>query len=359
MSGDGIWAIWGYSLLGLGSLGCAAGLLQYRNRWKAALEQLQAQNDCIHTITVLAGVAIFEFDLEKRRYVRFDNAQMLFGLTKEEMSRQYKSIAELPLQEALHKMLKQFYHPEDLAEVFNWHIRLQEQKAVCFEGRINKPKVGYIWCRIHLFLIKDQQGEPRSIIGHIADIDEQRRCMEGLKIQAETDALSGLHNRAAIVGVIDTILQRNPSASHCLMLLDVDNFKAVNDNLGHVFGDSVLVEISRRLKQAVRGQDFVGRIGGDEFVIFMPHMQQAGPALQRAAALCANFQNSCSGKDEAYSISFSIGLAMSDGEQSVAELLHKADIAMYQAKADGKNRYHLYDGTEQVPQTEVLQEEKQ
>ena len=330
------------------------GLMVYRNRWEQCKRQLTVSNERLRIIITLSGATVFEFDIPNRRYNRFENSYRIFGMSEEELLLQYDSFCKLDSVEALKKILELSYHPDDVDGVVQAHLCLSESGASCFEARINKVGEGYIWCRVHISLVNNAVGKPSKIMGHIADIDDEKRRIERLRIRAETDALSGLHNRAAITAIVDTMLQHDPCGHHCLMLLDVDNFKAINDNLGHIFGDSVLVEISQKLKQSVRGRDFVGRIGGDEFVVFMPHIQKVENALKRARDLCSSFQKTYSGKKTDHEISFSIGLVVSEGESSFSELLHKADIAMYQAKTNGKNQFHLYDGTEQVPQTERM-----
>jgi diguanylate cyclase (GGDEF)-like protein len=164
---------------------------------------------------------------------------------------------------------------------------------------------------------------------------------EELRHQARHDSLTGLPNRALILDRIDQMLSRGRSQHIpvAALFLDLDNFKDINDTLGHAAGDELLVAVGARLTAAVRGGDTVGRLGGDEFVVLAEGASLAagaGPMADRVLeALAAPFE--IAGSEVPLSVTASIGFAEGD-RPSPGRLLQDADIALYQAKSAGKER---------------------
>ena len=132
------------------------------------------------------------------------------------------------------------------------------------------------------------------------------------------------------------------------MILDVDNFKGVNDTLGHSYGDKVLENIGVILKTTFRSSDLLGRIGGDEFAVYMnipknQNIDSANIIKSRCEALCEAFRNNYTGEDNSYKISTSIGAAIADDSiKDFAELYQNADKALYSSKHKGKDTYTIY-----------------
>ncbi len=180
----------------------------------------------------------------------------------------------------------------------------------------------------------------------VRDLSEQKTIEALLKHQALHDGLTGLANRTMLMDRIDQALTRvNRHHRLCAVLyVDLDRFKAVNDSLGHSFGDRVLVETSARVMSCVRETDTVARVGGDEFVVLceeLDSVQQATEIAERMiTAICKPFHH---GDDEAR-LGASIGIALStDGHGDAEALIANADIAMYRAKKNGRDRYEMFD----------------
>lgn len=155
---------------------------------------------------------------------------------------------------------------------------------------------------------------------------------------ANTDPLTGAFNRRALMNRLETI-----EAPAALVLIDVDHFKSINDNFGHHTGDAVLVELVRLVHESVRKQDFVARIGGEEFVVFLP-----GTERQEALSLVRRLHEGVSGRDlsvgEHYlHLTVSIGVAMvpASGAASRHDVLNAADNALYEAKRGGRDRIYV------------------
>ena len=177
------------------------------------------------------------------------------------------------------------------------------------------------------------------------DVTEERRKMETLKHRAEKDALTGIYNRAETELQIKKYLTENPDTMGALFMIDTDNFKQINDTQGHMVGDVVLTEIASGIKKIMRDSDVVGRIGGDEFTVFMKNIFSVEDAQVKAEELLNLFHHLFESEKSAVKVSCSIGIAAfpKDGG-TFREIYVSADKALYQAKSRGKNSYVIYNG---------------
>jgi diguanylate cyclase (GGDEF)-like protein len=179
----------------------------------------------------------------------------------------------------------------------------------------------------------------------LADEELERRQAE-LAFMATHDALTGLPNRALVVDRLEQMLlrSRHSQSPVAALFIDLDNFKSINDTLGHAEGDELLQAVGARLDGVVRDLDALGRLGGDEFVVVAGDMSlMAGPELVAERLLDALKEPFKLGEDETpVTVTASIGIATGD-RASAGELLRDADIAMYRAKWSGRNRYVVYE----------------
>ncbi|HHU49452.1 MAG TPA: diguanylate cyclase [Clostridiales bacterium] len=168
-----------------------------------------------------------------------------------------------------------------------------------------------------------------------------------LKRLAERDQLTGLYNRATCEGIIRETLNASDPAHdmHALLIIDMDNFKAINDNFGHMEGDLVLSRLADGLSKIFRTGDIVGRLGGDEFFVFMAHCTDKKAPVAKTKQIGELFFNVYRLNEAAFCISASIGIAMFP-EQGVTftQLYRSADDALYEAKYRGKNGFALFNG---------------
>jgi diguanylate cyclase len=158
-----------------------------------------------------------------------------------------------------------------------------------------------------------------------------------------TDGLTGLANRKAFDSEFDRLFQdaTRSKASFTLLMLDIDHFKAFNDNFGHQVGDQVLRLVARTLKDSIKGKDFAARYGGEEFSIILPDTDLAGAiivgnALRKAVA-SKDVINRSTGKTLGR-ITMSVGVAQFDGDRTPEDLIERADSALYIAKHNGRNQ---------------------
>lgn len=164
---------------------------------------------------------------------------------------------------------------------------------------------------------------------------------------SQTDALTGILNRGAIQTQITMTLDKekqNPELICPLIAVDLDNFKAVNDNYGHGEGDLLLKAVANVLTRSVRQTDLVGRMGGDEFIVYLTNVSNKKTAEKVAAKLCTAVSALSLEKEEWSDITASFGVAFGDSNSTWSSLYHQADVALYNAKEKGKNQYCIYSG---------------
>src|SRR5665213_2513714 len=181
--------------------------------------------------------------------------------------------------------------------------------------------------------------------------EELKRREEELAFLATHDALTGLPNRTLILDRVEQMLARalRSQTPVAALFVDLDNFKSINDTLGHGVGDELLRAVSSRLDGVVRATDALGRLGGDEFVVISEELSPAvGPELIAERLLDALKQPFTLGADKETRVTVTASVGIAAGEHSSAEeLLRDADIAMYRAKWDGKNRYVVFESVMQ------------
>lgn len=165
-----------------------------------------------------------------------------------------------------------------------------------------------------------------------------------LETKADTDLLTDLYNKMATERKIKEYIDENPNGNAVLFVLDIDNFKKINDTRGHAFGDEVLKAIGIRLQTAFRSSDIVGRTGGDEFMVFLKDISSEAVIRKEIGKLEDVFRNFETGEYVKYSVTSSIGCALySKDGKSFEELYKAADSALYMAKKRGKNQVARYE----------------
>jgi diguanylate cyclase (GGDEF)-like protein/PAS domain S-box-containing protein len=183
-----------------------------------------------------------------------------------------------------------------------------------------------------------------GIVLTLRDVTERKGLEEELKHQAFHDALTGLANRALFRDRVEHALIRaaRNQLSVAVLFLDLDDFKLVNDSLGHGAGDDLLVAVATRLTSVLSAGDTAARLGGDEFAILLEEISSADDAGRVADLLLNDLRRPFEVNNQSVSIRGSIGIALSTGSEDPAGLLQAADVAMYAAKGLGKNCFELY-----------------
>ncbi|KFX59643.1 diguanylate cyclase [Clostridium botulinum] len=212
------------------------------------------------------------------------------------------------------------------------------------EVRLRKNYNGeYIWCKVRINLILDDNNKPIKAIGLITDIDDEKRENEKLIFKAERDSLTEIYNKITAQNMIEEYINKSKKDDrHALFIIDIDDFKSINDNLGHLTGDSVLKDISIKITEIFNENSIIGRIGGDEFIVFLKSIQSDEFVCEKANELVNGFRENYTGEDGIYKVSGSIGIAMypKDG-MNFEQLFLSADKALYFPKKQGKDTYYI------------------
>lgn len=231
-------------------------------------------------------------------------------------------------------------HPEDKAMVLSYPLNKSSKKI---EYRLIDKNGCDFWILDagQAFLDKNNNKVFCSVF---INIDSIKKESQNLLKKSEEDALTGLYNKITSQSMIQDYITNCDISETCLVLIvDIDNFKTVNDTLGHLFGDTILTDISRELKNCFNDTEIVGRIGGDEFIVFVKDIKTINDYLPKINSIINSIGNLTALKDKQCKISCSIGISMFSKDGSAFPTLYKkADQALYQAKREGKNRYIIY-----------------
>jgi Amt family ammonium transporter len=216
-----------------------------------------------------------------------------------------------------------------------------------------------MWVLENIGLVEGDDGQLNVLEGTIIDITERKVLEQQLTYQAFHDALTRLPNRALFMDRLGHALARASRAgeSVAVLFLDLDNFKVVNDSLGHKLGDQLLVSVGQRLLQCVRLADTVARLGGDEFTLLIDDVQSADDAIVVAQRIADALATPFTLDKRDVFLNTSVGIAISTVDDRPDDLLRNADLAMYQAKNSGKARYALYEPALNLRMWERLQSE--
>lgn len=247
-------------------------------------------------------------------------------------------------------------HPGTLSEDVNTHrearqlwqsIRLQVQRVGVWQGEVNSARKNgeRFWEQLIVTPIKNRNGDATGYLILGEDISIRKRYEQQLLRQANYDILTGLPNRMLALDRLKLALAqaRRENSLVGVMFLDLDNFKHINDTLGHDAGDNLLIEAARRVSSCLRGTSTVARLGGDEFLVILPGLADVEGTTQVAERILSTFKPPyiLNGQEVFVTTSIGISIFPHDSDNS-GMLLQHADAAMYQAKNKGKSAYAVF-----------------
>jgi diguanylate cyclase (GGDEF)-like protein/PAS domain S-box-containing protein len=307
-----------------------------RKRKESELEKIRANLDAAQK---LASIGSWEWDVQKDVAFWSDETYRIFGINKEELSEHRENFLDMIICEDRVKV------EQALSDALKGVKQYDVEYRVCLTEGTKKI--------IHALaeVIHDEVGKPLLMLGTVQDVTERKKSEEKIHHLAFYDPLTQLPNRRLLVDRLNHALassERN-GWTGALLFLDLDNFKTLNDTLGHDIGDLLLQQVAQRLTACVRKGDTVARLGGDEFVVVLEVLNADD---QEAAA-----QTEVVGEEiktaltqpytlarHQYRSTPSIGITLFHGPKtSIEELMKQVDIAMYQAKRDGRNRIRFFD----------------
>lgn len=304
-------------------------------------EKLQQSHDLLAKLSEQVPGVLFQYKVTP-------DGRSSFPFANQALQEIYEVMPEEVQQDA--SVLAEYHHPED-AEGIVASLResARSLKPWHYEYRVVLPSQGVRW---RLGNARPERLKDGSILWHgfITDITERKHLQQELEKQARLDYLTGLANRRHFMEQAERELSRthryqNPLA---MLMLDVDDFKGVNDTHGHKVGDLVLEKLSAICRDALREFDIVGRLGGEEFAVLLP-MTDGARALDIAERLRQCVARTVVPLDQGVFLNFtvSIGVAqLAAGNGSIDSLLQQADQALYEAKRSGRNRVCMYRGGE-------------
>ncbi len=318
------------------ALAGAAVVLRVRHRLAASLRELERQAATLAEqaeLLDLAHDAILVWDLRSGE-IRFWNrgAEEVYGWRRDEV------LGRTP-QAVLNTQF-----PQPLAEINADLVRDKRWEGELVHTRRDGTAV-VVASRWALQL--DRAGQPSSVLGINTDITDRKRAEAALEHQALHDALTGLPNRSLFRARLERALEHAERGKRrvAVFFLDLDNFKVINDSLGHQAGDDVLIEVAQRVRGCLRAYDVVARFGGDEFTVLLDEIEVESESELVADRILEALRAPIRVGDRDVFVSASLGMALSTPRQSRPDsLLRNADVAMYQSKSNGKARHSLYDG---------------
>jgi len=237
------------------------------------------------------------------------------------------------------------FHPDDLIKIREAVEQIRTEKpTVIMEVRIADSDGKYQWSKITATRMRDFDGNVTRIIGIIQDINDLKRAALILEEKAQKDSLTKLLNKISTQNQIELYLaEKDPKEIGGLLIMDLDNFKSVNDTRGHLYGDVVLTKVGALLQKFFRTQDIIGRIGGAEFMILMKGIPDQKLLESRCQMLVESMRELLQELTPDLQVSCSVGAAMTPNHGSTySELYQRSDEALYHVKNKGKNQFKIY-----------------
>ena len=220
-----------------------------------------------------------------------------------------------------------------------------EGEVLNFESEVHRADGSRIWISENAHIVRDIRGDVLYYEGTVQDISERRRHQEELQRQANHDMLTGLPNRTLLADRVQQGIWRAARLGYYLavVFIDLDNFKFINDSLGHGAGDELLKKVAQRLRDCVRNSDTVARLGGDEFVLLLGDHFRTSTVISQLRRVLNEIRQPVELAGRSFQIGASLGVAMYPGDAEDADsLLKHADAAMYAAKSGGRNTFQFF-----------------
>ncbi len=252
-----------------------------------------------------------------------------------------ESIIKNPSEAMINQALVSFDTKEAIEELF--YLAKVGTEYHSTEFKLNTKNSGYQWYFSTFSTIYDEEMTPIRVVGLLRNIHAQKVEQQKLLTKAETDLMTGLFNKATTESKIKTGLRElDGNTYNVLMLVDIDDFKNINDTYGHLKGDDVIIDIAKVLLEQTSEYGIAGRLGGDEFCMFFTHLLDTQVVTEKAKIIAEKLRELYPGTDGC-KVTLSIGIASTNDQIPYSVLLENADTALYQAKLNGKNCYYCYE----------------
>ena len=298
---------------------------------------------------------------DKTAYIEFDLTQNRLEQQKGGLIERFPLLEEPTMENVMQYFVEHWVHPEDREKLYDCTAR-GGLLAAYFRGvtpdkmdyRHLRRNGSYEWVRFSVQMLPDPYSANIRASLLLRDVDMRKREELQLQTQLRSDPLTGALNRSAFIAQAESAFAEGINGKYALIILDVDHFKQVNDCFGHGYGDRVLIRVAETLRSALRADDLVGRLGGDEFLVLLRNVTKKEVLESKLDSLREMLFQRVS---EDKIVSCSMGAAVCPGDGTCFEVLYrKADVALYAAKNAGRNCVRVYQ-EEMNPPITLFQEE--
>ncbi len=298
---------------------------------KAAYRRMSETLERYEIILAQTENVLFELDMKNNRITFSDTWKRIFGYEPSKAAFSHQLAGETHV------------HPDDIPLLKDRIVLMQQgSNYEMVEIRMATVQGRYLWCRVRGSANRDANGKLIGILGVIINIDDEKLAQQELEDKANRDSLTQLLNKEAGKQKIEKYLSM-PFCECALMILDLDNFKEINDRYGHLFGDAMLTQVSRVLTSIFHSQDIVARIGGDEFMVLVRGVSDCQLLSSQCRRLRDMLLHSFQSEALDLELGCSIGIALCpEHGDAYYDLFAKADRALYHAKLQGKNDFCFY-----------------
>jgi len=299
---------------------------------------------------------------DKTAYIEFDLTQNRLELQKGGLIERFPPLEERTMEGVMQYFIEHWVHPEDRESLIECTAR-DRLLAAYFRGvtpekmdyRHLRGNGSYEWVRFSVQMLPDPYSANIRVFLLLRDIDARKREELKLQTQLRSDPLTGALNRNAFIAQAESTFAEGTAGKHALIILDVDHFKQVNDCFGHGYGDRVLIRVAETLRSALRSDDLVGRLGGDEFLVLLRNVAKKESLEGKLDSLREMLFQRIS-EDKIVSCSLGAAVFPCDGV-GFDELYRKTDVALYAAKNAGRNCVRIFQ-EEMNPPITLFQEEQ-
>jgi diguanylate cyclase (GGDEF)-like protein/PAS domain S-box-containing protein len=314
---------------------------------RSARRDLEDANRDLASAQAMSHIGSWDWDIERDRVWWSDELYRIFGL---------EPAASEPTVEGFLDLV----HDDDRARVGEIvSAAASEAQDFSYEARVVRPDGTIRLIHALGVVTQDEDGRASHAAGTVQDVTDRKSLEDKIQHQAFHDSLTGLANRELFLDRVGHALarQRRAPTPLAVLFLDLDDFKTVNDSLGHRAGDDLLIDVAHRMASVIRPGDTVARLGGDELAILLEDLDAVDGAVYVADRVTKLFDRPFVVDDSEFSIHASIGIAFSEpgDERAPEDLLRDADIAMYEVKRSGKGTFQLFEVGMRIAASERLQ----
>lgn len=266
-----------------------------------------------------------------------------------ETNKAFQNMMGYSAQELAAMRVEDLTHPDDMEQERRFVMETIEGKREYYnsEKRYIRKDGHIVWANLTVSLIRDTHAQPRFVIGMVEDITDRKRAEERIQYDTLHDSLTGLPNRVLFLERLDRAIskmRRAPGYHFAVLYLDLDDFNKINDSLGHLIGDELLLMFARRILSILSPDDTISRLGTDEFAILLDAMPKPSQAIDITQKIFEVISGGFNVSDHDIHITASVGVVYGNTKtDSAQEYLRDADTALHEAKHLGKNRHVVFD----------------